>query len=181
MKIKLLLISICYLVLSGCSIVAPSYQAQIENVNLLKAVKKDVDVNTVKVDKKKNSISLRGTKLVSPYEESYGRYIETAITEELKKAQLHNPLSPRKLKATIVENDIDATGISTGEGIISVEFVIQEDGKSLFKKTITANSSWESSFMGAIAIQNAQMSYPKLVQQLLENLYKDQDFISSLQ
>ncbi|AWB68175.1 hypothetical protein C2869_17915 [Saccharobesus litoralis] len=177
----LLAVTALVALLPACSTLAPQYAPQVENVNSLKeSATKDLKTGDFTIQKKQNSISLRGTSLKSPNEDSYAVYLQKAITSELNKAKLLNPLSPRVITANIVENDLDATGFSEGEGEMEVAFKIEEHGKVIFNKNIKAKITWPSSFIGAVAIPNAQQSYPKLVKQLLANLYVDQDFVKAL-
>lgn len=179
-QLKIITIAGVILLTTACTAVAPKYQAQVSNVDKLSVVTKDVQVSDFKINKKLNSISLRGSSLESPVEKSFAKYIENALILELSKAKLYNDLSPRIISAEVVKNDLDASGFSTGEGIISVAFTITENEQSLFEKTITSKVTWESSFIGAVAIPNAISSYPKLISTLLADLYSDEDFINAL-
>jgi hypothetical protein len=175
MKILSILLAVVWL--GGCTIVAPKYTANVDNVNVLKQNKQEINTGDfVLANKKLNSISLRGSKLKSPVNASYADYLEDAIQLELTKASLFNPLSPLLLTAKITENDLDASGFSVGDGIMTVEFTVSKNRDTVFNKTLTAKIEWDSSFIGSIAIPNAQNSYPKLVKQLLSQLYSDAEF-----
>ncbi|MGJ8691694.1 MAG: hypothetical protein ACSHW0_04375 [Thalassotalea sp.] len=179
-QLKVAAIATIIVLTTACTAIAPQYQAQVNNVDKLTAVKSDLQVTGFTIDKKLNSISLRGSSLESPVEKSFAKYIENALILELSKAKLYNTLSPRIITAEVVQNELDASGFSTGEGVISVAFTITENEQTLFEKTITSKVTWESSFMGAVAIPNAISSYPKLVSTLLADLYSDVDFVNAL-
>jgi PBP1b-binding outer membrane lipoprotein LpoB len=178
MKIFILTLAI---LLTGCSIVAPPYQVSIDNVQQIKQANVDkITVEEIKSSKKLDSISLRGNQL-KPASGSFGKYISSAIIEELKLANKYHSLSAKVVSGELVANDLDITGFSTGTGTVEVRFIVTENNKLIFEKNIQANSRFESSFMGAVAISNAQSSYDDLIQILIKQLFEDQEFLSAIE
>jgi hypothetical protein len=178
MKITIVALS---LLLTACSMQAPPYEVSIKNVqNIKKAKVKQVKVGTITSNKQLDSISLRGSSMLSPVNKSYGAYLQKALEDELKLAKLLSPVSSTVITGEMLTNDIDVSGFSEGTGEASAKFVVTRDNKVIFDKTISAKHTFESSFIGAIAIPNAQASYVGLVQKLIENLFEDQVFISVL-
>jgi len=177
MKYTILLFSI---LLSACTVKAPPYQASIENVQIMKLAKlKELAVGEFSSKKKLNSISLRGTSLVSP-EGTYGDYLTKAIESELKLAKIWSGISSTVVSGTLISNDIDVSGFSTGTGEISAEFIVRENDEIVYQGTISADHEFDSSFMGAVAIPNGQSNYMYLVQKLIKKLFSDQDFIDAI-
>lgn len=169
------------LFITGCSLQAPPYQASLENVQTIKRAKiEQINVGNITSTKELNSISLRGSSMYSPINKSYGLYLSKALEEELKLAKLWSGVSATVITGEILTNDIDVSGFSEGTGEASAKFIITRDNKVIFDKVISANHTFESSFMGPIAIPNAQASYVDLVQKLIKNLFEDEDFISVL-
>lgn len=165
--------------LTGCvSAPVASYQPSVENVQALKvAVKNPVAVGTFTGGAK--TISVRGSSAKSAVGNSYGEYVQAALSSELEKAQLLLPASNLHVRGNVVETDIDAA-MGTGKTSIATEFVVSKNGVEKYRKTISAQYSWESSFVGAVAIPRAFETYPKVVEQLLKELYADPDFIKAL-
>ncbi|HEA18523.1 MAG TPA: hypothetical protein ENH88_19170 [Pseudoalteromonas prydzensis] len=181
MKYKSLLTLITVLALSACTIQVPPYRADISNVSKLKEIPNEsVSVGKIKSEKNLNKISLRSSPLVSSVGDSYGEYIENALLQELKLAKLWSGVAKKQVSGSLVDHDIDVTGFSEGDAFIKVNFVVSEGNVNLFEKTISAEHTFDSSFMGAIAIPNGQQSYVELVQKLLKNLYSDKDFIEAI-
>ena len=172
-----LIILLGALLMSACTIQAPHYTPSPGNVSILKKGTKSATLGEFKATKTDTAISLRGTKLNSPYNNSYAEYLKSAITQELEKAQLLSANSSIIIEANILENDLDASGFSLGEGVIQVEFIITNAGQEVYRNTLIEKIEWESSFIGAIAIPNAQLSYPRLIEKLLNALYKDEKFM----
>ena len=167
--------------MSGCTMMAPPYQVSIENVQQIKNAKAvQMSVGEVSSSKELNSISLRGSKLVSPVGGSYGEYLSDALVQELKLAKLWSGVSDTVISGELVSNDIDVSGFSVGTGEISAKFVVTTNEKIVFEKVISANHQFDSSFVGSIAIPNGQASYKVLVQKLLNNLFTDQQFVEAV-
>jgi hypothetical protein len=170
---------------TGCSTVAPNYSASIDNIA---ALKKAGDV-TVKVgtfassknEANANPVSLRGSSLHSPYQDSYSDYVAEAIRQELTMAGMYAPESGIEVKGTLMKNDIDASGFSTGHANIQVRFIVRNGNTIRYNKVKTAEHEWESSFAGAIAIPRAVAEYHVVVSKVLGQLYSDPDFAAALQ
>ncbi|WP_457933946.1 hypothetical protein LOS73_15515 [Pseudoalteromonas sp. SCSIO 43210] len=169
------------LFLSACTIQVPPYSADISNVSKLKEESNTpVSVGKIESEKKLNKISLRGSPLVSSVGKSYGEYIESALIQELKLAKLWSGVATKQVSGKVIEQDIDVTGFSEGSAFIKVKFTVSDGDITLFDKVISAEHTFDSSFLGAIAIPNGQRSYVELVQKLLTNLYADEEFIASI-
>ncbi len=169
------------ILLAACSMNTPPYQASMKNVQTLKSADAQaVQVGEFSAEKGLDKISLRGNKMTSHVGKSYGEYLKAALTDELKLAELWAPASRTIIEGTLLTNDINVAGFVTGNGEISARFVVSTDGKQTFDKTISASNEFDSSFMGAIAIPNAQASYVDLVQTLLNNLFSDPEFIEAI-
>ena len=162
---------------------APQYSASLENVQKLK----DAGSFTAKVGTfessadagNANPISIRGSSMNSPYQDSYAVYLAESIKQELSLAGKLAPDAKLEISGMLMKNDINAD-IGTGHGNIEARFVIKKDGKVAYDQVKTANTEWESSFVGAIAIPKAQQEYSSLVKKLLVTLYADDAFLKAL-
>lgn len=178
MRVLILLLAF---VASGCSMVAPPYQVSIENVQELKRANlQEIQVGEISSTPNLNTISLRGSKMKSPVGKSYGEYINAALVDELKLAKLWNGVSANVVTGEVIENDINVAGFSTGNGKLAVKFTVINNGDVLFDKVIAVETEFDSSFMGAVAIPNAQAHYVELVQTLFAALFSDNDFVTAL-
>lgn len=169
------------LMLGACSMVAPPYQVSIENVQeLKKAGIGKIKVGEVVASKKLDKISLRGSKMHSPVNGSYGPYLALAIEEELKLAKLWSGVSNTVISGELLSNDINIAGFSVGTGEISAKFMVTANEKVVYEKVVSADHQFDSSFMGNIAIPNGQSNYVNLVQKLIKNLFSDPEFINAV-
>ncbi|WP_228276346.1 hypothetical protein [Dechloromonas sp. H13] len=84
------------------------------------------------------------------------------------------------MDAKILKNDIDVSGFSTGIGTIDVNITIRRDGKSTFDKLYSAQTTFQSSFAGAVAVPKGQNEYPVLVRTLLEKIFADPEFFNAI-
>lgn len=176
-----LIVAAIALLLTACSIPAPKYSPSYENVQKINGVQSRVDIGSIEgASADLGSISLRGNSLTSPHGKDMIDYIEFALKSELEKANILEEGSSKKISAVVGANDLDSSSFSVGKGVISATFTVTDNGKSLYSDSFTSTLEWESSFIGAIAIPNAAASYPKLVTNLLGQLYSDKAFIKAL-
>jgi hypothetical protein len=169
------------LLVTACSMQAPPYQVSLENVQTIKRAKLEkVNVGSITSTKQLDSISIRGSSMYAPTNKSYGLYLTKALEDELKLAKLWSGVSSTVITGVMLTNDIDVSGFSEGTGDASAKFVVTRGDKVIFDKIISANHTFESSFIGAIAIPNAQANYVNLIQILIKNLFEDEEFISAL-
>lgn len=175
------------LLASGCAIQAPRYQASIENVELLKQAPNSVSLGGFSVQtgslaaaKGGTSLSVRGSPMNSPVGTDYAAYMADALSQELIVAKKLDPKSEIEISGKLLKNDISAGGFSTNSGEIEAQFVVKKDGVVRFEKAKNASLTWDSSFLGAVAIPKAQQQYPLIVQKLLSLLWGDADFQAAL-
>lgn len=169
---------------AGCSMTAPQYSASLSNVQTLK----DSGSNTAKVGHfdssgdsgNANPISLRGSSLDSPYEKSYAKYLEEALTQELSLAGKLAPDARVEISGVLQKNDISIPAVGDGYGDLQARFIVKKGSATTYDKVKSIHDTWESSFVGAVAIPRAQEQYPKLVQKLLAELYADPEFLNAI-
>ncbi|MCB1753299.1 MAG: hypothetical protein KDI74_16405 [Gammaproteobacteria bacterium] len=167
---------------TGCSTVAPHYQASYENTQLLEeGGKNQVDVEAfTAADPKVNSLSIRAGTFQSPTNGSYVEYLQKALEQELYDARRLNQDSDIKVGGVLIENEIDASGFDIGTAKIKAEFIVRSGDREVYRKVHSAAIEWPSSFMANIAVPRAIKEYPRVVQELLSRLFLDPEFINAL-
>lgn len=169
---------------SGCAqFVAPSYTPEYEALERLKrAGIVKVTVGTVgpkAEDATVNRLSLRLTGLKAP-RGTFADYLEDALVNDLKDISVYDPKSDARIDATILHNEIDVSGLSTGTGRMDVALVVTRGGQPRLSKTYSATTTFDSHLMANIAIPKGQAEYARLVSSLLAKVYGDADFVASL-
>ncbi|MBI3368974.1 MAG: hypothetical protein HY021_11170 [Burkholderiales bacterium] len=169
---------------SGCAIQAPPYQPSIDNVETLKKSQtRGVALGAFTVQANATggaSISLRGSGMSSPVGGDYAAYLAEALKKELTLAGKLAPASTIEVSGVLIKNDISAGGISTNSGEIEARFIVKNQGQVRYDAVKRTEMSWDSSFVGAIAIPKAQQQYPLIVQQLLSGLMSDLQFQAAI-
>jgi hypothetical protein len=169
---------------SGCSLTAPRYTASLDNVQKLKdGVIAPTKVGAFKSDPGKGNptaISIRGSSLASPYNNSYADYLAESLKQELSMAGKLAPDAQIEVSGALQKNDISIPPVGSGSGDISARFIVTRAGAVRYDQVKSIHDEWESSFVGAIAIPRAQEQYPILVQKLLATVYADPAFIQAL-
>ena len=169
---------------SGCAIQATVYQPSIANVEQLKKL----DPPPIKVGAFQvkpgaeggSSISLRGNPMQSPVGGDYAAYLADALRQELVLAGKFKPDAGIDVRGELLKNDIAAGGFSTNSGEIEARFIVLRGNEERYNNVLRASDSWESSFIGAVAIPKAQQQYPVLVQKLLAALFGDARFQAAI-
>ncbi|GAC1611355.1 MAG: hypothetical protein NVS3B3_22320 [Aquirhabdus sp.] len=184
-RVITLLVSLTIAILStGCSLMAPKYDASQNNIQALKDAgnysAKVGEFDSKNDPKNVNPISIRGSSLASPYQGSYANYLSEAIKQELTLATKFVPNANLEISGTLLKNDIDAAGFSVGVVTIEARFVVKRDGKITYDQLKSIKSEFPSSFAGNVAIPRAVQEYSPAVQKLLASLYADKAFIDAL-
>lgn len=175
-------VAIAALLLStGCAIKAPHYNADLDNVEQLKKAPAAVKVGGFNVGgDTRTTIGLRGSPMESPVGADYAAYLADALQKELRLAGKLDPNSKLEISGQLLKNDIAAAGITTNSGEIEARFVVKNGVEQRYDQVKRAELSWDSSFVGAIAIPRAQQQYPLIVQKLLGLLWGDAKFQEAL-
>lgn len=172
------------LALTGCgSFVAPPYSPQYESLDRLKLVPLDkVAVGAIQPRDSAapvNRVTLRGTPLRAP-NGSFAQYLEDALKQDLLELALFDAGANVRIDAVILKNDIDVSGLSTGTGTMEVDLTVSRGGAVTHRRAYRADTRFESSFAGAVAIPRGQIEYGNLVRTLLGTVYADPDFVNAL-
>lgn len=183
---RLLSVALCALAVftTGCAqLKAASYAADYEALDRLKASKPmAVSVGTVQPTDPNdavNNLSLRGARLTSPTG-TFSKYLEDALVRDLKEASAFDAASNTKLDIRILGNEINVGGVVTGTGSMEIELTVTRAGTQRLHKKYTANTRFESSFAGIVAIPAGQAAYPDLVRTMLRTVYSDPQFVAAI-
>jgi hypothetical protein len=171
--------------LTGCSsMVTPSYQPGIDNVETLKRQSGPVSVGTFNVAATTpgaTTLSMRGANTMSSsVGADYAAYLAEALRQELRMAGKLDPNSTVVISGTLLKNSLDISGFSTASAQLESRFVVTRGGVVKFDSIKKVDSSWGSSFAAAVAIPRASQEYPLVVRKLIEALLADPDFLSSI-
>lgn len=167
--------------ISGCTMNSVRY---LPDANIT-AVLKDKGASPLSVahivtlDARLNSLSVRGSRMISPYDDSYGEYLTQALVDQLAPANLYRPASEIQLRGELLENNLSAIS-STGSAHITARFEILRNDKVVFNEVKSIEHNWESSLVGAIAIPAAQKNYPIAVKKLVLALMSDPNFLNAV-
>lgn len=179
MKLTLIVISISAALVGCASSPAPKYQPSKENIEEIRRLSRPIDVKNIKFqssEQAKETISLRAARMVSPYGNSYGDYLESALKLDFSLAGMLSPESEIRVSGLMIKNDLDASGINIGTGIAEVVILVQKGQRIALEKKYSVTHTWESSFMGMEAIPKAANQYPILIEKLIYSIVVDKEF-----
>lgn len=172
--------------LGGCASVAPEYSPSNDNARILsskpgKGVGAGDFRNGGKDPEGLDRLTIRGGSFTSPYDGSYAAYLREALRMELQAAGRWKPDSAVRISGELLDNQLDASGISIGTARVSARFVVLNGGVSRYEKVITVDHEWESAFAGPIAIPRARENYVVTIQRVIGKLLADEDFQKAIQ
>lgn len=121
---------------------------------------------------------LRGANIEAPGR-SFSRHLGQVLKAELHSAGLLDPQSDAVIEGQLTESKVDAA-IGTGTARLAARFQVRRAGGTVFDKEVSASDSWDSSFVGAIAVPRAVEHYGALYRSLVLELAKDADFRRAL-
>jgi len=172
--------------LTACvSVKMPAPAASAANVEKLRAAKAaPSQVGTFKLaagkpaDMDTTLGGLRGSS-VQPTAGTFSAQLRDELSAELKAAGLLDAASPIVIEGELTDSRVDAA-IGTGTGRLAARFVVKRGGQKVFDKELAAESSWESSFVGATAIPAAINQYGALYKALIGKLLDDGEFRAAI-
>lgn len=171
--------------LTGCAMPMGAPQASIDNTAKLRAAgtaRASLGSFTLApgqaadMDK---GVSLRGSQVQSPYNGSFAQYLKETLRVELDAAGLLDPASQTVISGTLTESDADAA-IGQGTAKLGARFVVTQGQTVKYDRTLRTDASWESSFVGAVAIPLAAGQYQGLYRKLAGQLFDDPAFLQAL-
>lgn len=173
-------------VLSGCAAVKmPAPTPSAANVEKLRSAKlAPAQVGTFKLaagkpaDMDTTLGGLRGSTL-SPTNGSFAGQLRDELAAELTAAGLLDPKSDIVIEGQLTDSMVDAA-IGTGKGRLAAKIQIKRGTATVFDKEVVAEASWESSFVGAVALPAAINQYGALYKTLVGKLFDDADFKRAL-
>jgi hypothetical protein len=111
---------------------------------------------------------------------SFARYLGDTLQAELKGAGKLDPNATLVVSGLLTDTHVDSA-MPTARAGLSAKFTLVRDGRTVFEKTLSVQSSWDSDFVGAVAIPDAFNHYTALFSKLVSVLLTDPDFIAAAQ
>ena len=179
-------IAVCAASLVGCvSVKLPAPTAAVATVEALRAV----PLSPAKVGRFQLAAGLpasmdtsvgglRGASL-NPPDGSFAAQLRDQLVTDLKAAGLYNETAPIVIEGQLTDSKVDAA-IGTGTGRLAARFTVVRAGKQVYDKEVVVEASWESSFMGAVALPLAINRYTSFYQELTRKLFDDPAFRAAL-
>lgn len=168
--------------LVGCAnvkLAEPS--AAVENVQKAKTAGiAPVAVGTFKLAPGKDAsldqvVSIRSNRFYSPYDSSFSKYLAQTLTVDLRAAGLLATDSRRSIHGELTQSTVDAS-IGQGKGSLAGRFSVLDDGRKTYDKELKVEATWDSPFVGAVAVPAAINEYMALYHKIIAQLLDDPEF-----
>lgn len=176
------LVALACLALTGCiSTPAPKYNPSVDNSSLVLKHRPtaDVGVFTAAPGVENRALSMRGSRLQGGSDGTYSTYLRDALIAELQVAGGPVTGSRTRIEGELTRNSLNVAGIKVGKAEVGARFIVRRDDRIAYERSLTATHEWESSFIGALAIQAGIDNYGTAVQKLIGQLLADPAFIEA--
>lgn len=172
--------------LVGCTTVMPPPMASSENSQALRAANlTPTNVGSFKLTPGRLPLmdtelsgGLRGGNIAAP-SGSFSQHLKETLKAELQSAGLLDLQSRYLIEGQLTDSKVDAA-IGTGTARLAARFKIIREGQTLFDKELVVEDSWDSSFLGAVAIPRAIEHYGAIYKLLVGKLLNDSGFRRAL-
>lgn len=151
--------------------------AKMRSANLAPVAVGAFKVDAGKADMDKGT-SIRGNALGTTGG-SFSQYLAETLKVELKSAGLLDAASPTVVSGTLTNSEVHGD-IGTGKARLAARFVVTRGNMVQFDREVKVDDTWESSFIGGIAIPAAAAHYEGLYRKLVVALIDDADFRSAV-
>jgi len=121
---------------------------------------------------------MRGSSMVAA-SGSFSQQLKDELVAALKAAGLNDESATIVIEGRLTDSRVDAA-IGTGTGRLAARFSVDRAGKRVFDKELAVDASWESSFVGAIAVPAARNQYGAMYKTLVGKLFDDAEFRTAL-
>jgi len=121
-------------------------------------------------------VTVRGSRLTSPSSDSFASYLRDALVVDLEAAGKYDPASALTISGQLTRNTLNAAGFSKADSTLAAKFSVARGGAIVFDKRIEEQQTWDSSFIGAVAIPEAINHYTEMYTKLLHRLFSDEEF-----
>lgn len=169
--------------LTGCvSIPAPQYQPSVETTGaLLRNAPGEIQVGAFDAAQgvRNKGLGVRGSTLQPGGDGTFSGYLRDALKAELAAAGKSADDAPVRITGTLTKNILNGDGIKVGKATIAARFRVERSGVLAYNRELSIDHTWESSFLGPIAIPAAFDNYTAAVQKLVQSLLTDPAFVEA--
>lgn len=178
---SLVLLALAGLVLTGCAMPStPAPQPTLANIETIRAggfVPMTVGAFTPAPGAPSamdHAVTVRASSQ-SPQSGSYAKFLGETLAAELQAAGRLDPHSTLVISGVVTKTHVDsAMPKATAE--LEARFTLSRAGVVVFDKLLDVSSTWDSAFMGAVAIPDAFNHYNALFPEIVTRLLSDADF-----
>lgn len=121
------------------------------------------------------SINIRTNDVFSPFDKSFAKYLRHTLISELKAAGVYAEDSNVLIEGELTRSKAEAPS-DRGSAELAARFRVLRDGAQVYAKELQVSHSWESSFVGVVAIPIAIGEYTTLYRKLVGKLLDDSEF-----
>ncbi len=105
---------------------------------------------------------------------SFSGYLKDTVAADLRAMGRLDPNAPLVLDGLLTRREVDSS-IGTGHSALAAHFTLRRADAVVYAKDLSVETSWDSSFLGAVAIPDAINNFTGLFDKLAVKLLTDPD------
>jgi hypothetical protein len=184
---RLIFAAIAAAALSGCATfkLAPP-QAAMDNVMALRAAEIPA-MNAGKfvlaagkpanIDKR---VTVRGSSVTADGGRTFSDHLKATLISDLTAAGKYDAAAPVVIEGELTDNTLNAAGARTANAFMAVRFRVLRGDRTVYDRRIEQPATWDSSFVGMVAIPDAINHFTEQFRLVLLKLYRDPEFLKSV-
>jgi hypothetical protein len=123
-------------------------------------------------------VTIRGSDIHPPKGDDFGGFLRATFESELMAAGKLDPDGPLLVTGVLTESHA-GENLSTGKAWLAARISLAPAGRELLAKDYRVETSWNSDFIGAIAIPDAFREYNGLYALLVRKVLSDPEFVEA--
>lgn len=123
-------------------------------------------------------IAIRLSTMHAPKGRNFAEFLGATFETELKAAGKLDPASPLRIEGVLTESRA-SEDFKNGGGRLGARITLTRGGRPLLTKDYAVDAKWHSSFIGALAIEEAFLQYNAMYAQLVRKVLSDPEFVAA--
>jgi hypothetical protein len=125
-------------------------------------------------------VTVRGSPISVEGGGTFSDHLKATLVSDLKAAGKYDTAAPLVVEGELTDNTLNAAGTKTANALMAVRFRVLRNGQSVYDRRVEQAATWESSFVGMVAIPDAINRYTEQFRLVLLKLYKDPEFLRAV-
>lgn len=122
-------------------------------------------------------VTVRTNKRSGPNGGSLASYLRASLVTELEAVGKYDPVATTVITGELLDSRLDGGSRGTnGTAALAARILVTRSGRLVYDNVLREQNSWNSSYLGEVAIVDAFNQYTELYSKLIVHLFQDEAF-----